>query len=150
MAQSLAKIYVHLVFRTKNGFPFISDKIENELFAYIGGIIKISKGIPFLINGTKDHIHILSSLPKTMALSKFIEEIKRNSSRWIKTKGVEFSKFGWQNGYGAFSVSSSKKDVVVKYISNQKEHHKKMSFKEEYLSFLKEYELNYDEMYLWN
>ena len=150
MAQSLSKIYVHIVFSTKNHFPFIKPSIEPVLFAYMGDTIKRSGGIPFLINGMSDHVHVFSTLPKTVALSKFIEDIKRNSSRWIKTKGPEYQKFAWQNGYGAFSVSSSKKDTVVKYIENQKEHHKKFTFKEELLMFLKEYDVDYNEQYLWD
>ena len=150
MAQSLSKIYVHIVFSTKNHFPFIKPSIEPELFAYMGDSIKRSGGIPFLINGMSDHVHVFSTLPKTVALSKFIEDIKRNSSRWMKTKGPEYQKFAWQNGYGAFSVSSSKKDTVVKYIANQKDHHKKITFKEELLMFLKEYDVDYNEQYLWD
>ena len=150
MAQSLAQIIVHIIFSTKKRHPFIKPAIEPELFAYIGDTIKRSGSIPFLINGTEDHVHICSTLPKTVSLSKFLEDIKRNSSRWIKTKGLEYQKFAWQNGYGAFSVSSSKKDIVVKYIANQKEHHKKLTFKEELIIFLKEYEVEYDERYLWD
>jgi len=131
MAQSLSQLYTHIVFSTKNHYPFIKPVIEKELYAYIGGTIKKSGGIPFMINGMENHIHIFSTLPRTVALSKFIEDIKRNSSRWIKTKGVEYKHFGWQNGYAGFSVSSSKKDAVVKYIAHQKEHHKILTYKEE-------------------
>ena len=116
----------------------------------MGDTIKRIGGIPFLINGTKDHIHVFTTLPKTISLAKFIEEIKRNSSRWIKSKGTGYQNFAWQNGYGAFSVSSSKKGIVIKYIANQKEHHKKQTFKEELLAFLNEYEIDYNEKYLWD
>ena len=97
-----------------------------------------------------DHIHIFSTLPRTVSLSKFVEDIKHNSSRWIKTKGVAYKGFAWQNGYAGFSVSSSKKDTIVRYIANQKEHHKIVSYKEEVLKFLQEYNLDYDERYLWD
>ncbi|MEA1897884.1 MAG: IS200/IS605 family transposase [Bacteroidota bacterium] len=150
MAQSLAQLYTHIVFSTKNHFPFIKSEIEIELYAYIGGTIKRIGGIPFMINGMDDHIHIFSTLPRTVALSKFVEDIKRNSSRWIKTKGAAYQNFAWQNGYAGFSVSSSKKDTIVRYIANQKEHHKIVSYKEEVLKFLKEYNLDYDERYLWD
>jgi len=129
MSQSLAQIYIHIIFSTQRHHPFIEQAIEPELFAYIGATIKRCKGVPFLINGTSDHIHILSSLPRTMSLSKFIEEIKRNSSRWIKTKGNAYQKFAWQNGYGAFSVSSSRKDGVAHYIAGQKNHHRRVNCK---------------------
>ena len=150
MPQSLAQIYIHIVFSTKERYPFIDSAIERELFAYIGATIKRCEGVPFLINGTADHIHILSSLPRTMALSKYIEEIKRNSGRWIKTKDADYQKFAWQNGYGAFSVSSSRKESVVRYITGQKEHHKMVTFKEEFITFLEKYNIQYDERYLWD
>ncbi|HUH34300.1 MAG TPA: transposase, partial [Moheibacter sp.] len=99
MAQSLSKLYVHLVFHTKHNQPLIRPEIESELFSYMGGIIKTNDSIPILINGTENHIHILAILSKNIALSKFSEEIKKNSSRWIKTKGKEYSNFQWQGGY---------------------------------------------------
>ena len=136
MAQSLSQLYTHIIFSTKNHVPFIKPTIETELFSYIGGTIKAIGGIPFIINGMSDHIHIFSTLPKTVALSKFVEDIKRSSSKWIKTKGTSYKYFAWQNGYAGFSVSSSQKDTVVRYIANQKEHHKTLSFKEEVLKFL--------------
>jgi len=149
MAQSLSKVYLHIVFSTKKRFPFIKPEIEDELYAYMGGTIKKLGGIPFIINGMGDHIHIFSTLPRTVALSKFLEEIKKNSSRWIKTKGTAYQNFAWQGGYAAFSVSDSVKDTVVQYIQNQKEHHRSLSFKEEVIKFLKKYDLDYDEKYLW-
>ncbi len=150
MAQSLSQLYTHTVFSTKNHSPFIKPVIETELYAYIGGTIKAIGGIPFMINGMDDHVHIFSTLPRTVALSKFVEDIKRSSSRWIKTKGVAYQHFAWQNGYAGFSVSSSQKDSVVRYIANQKEHHKTLSFKEEVIRFLQEYNIDYDEKYLWD
>jgi len=150
MAQSLSKIYLHTVFSTKYRNALIKKEIEEELFAYIGDTIKRDGGIPFLINGTENHIHILSTLPRTITLAKYIENIKRNSSRWIKGKGSDYLNFAWQNGYATFSVSSSRVDIVKKYISNQKEHHKKIVFKEELILFLKEYKIDYDEKYLWD
>ncbi|MEA1896232.1 MAG: IS200/IS605 family transposase [Bacteroidota bacterium] len=150
MAQSLSQLYTHVVFSTKKHFPFIKSEIEAELYAYIGGTIKKIGGIPFMINGMDDHIHIFSTLPRTVALSKLVEDIKRNSSRWIKTKGGAYRNFAWQNGYAGFSVSSSKKDTIVRYIANQKEHHKVVSYKEEVLKFLQENNINYDERYLWD
>jgi len=150
MPQSLAQIYVHIIFSTKERRPFINERIEPELFAYMGDTLKRCGGVPFLINGTADHVHLLSSLPRTMALSKYIEEIKRNSSRWIKTKDSQYEKFAWQGGYGAFSVSRSRKDSVVHYIAGQKDHHKTVTFKEEFIAFLQKYGIEYDEQYLWD
>ena len=116
----------------------------------MGGVIKNNGGIPFMINGVSDHVHILASLPRTIALSKYVENIKRTSSKWIKSKGLHYKNFAWQNGYAGFSVSSSKKEVVTTYIANQKEHHKTQTYKEEVLQFLKEYNIDYDESYLWS
>jgi putative transposase len=150
MPQSLAQVYVHIVFSTKERYPFIRPNMESELFAYMGDTIKRIGGIPHLINGTADHVHLLSSLPRTVALSKYIEEIKRNSSRWIKTKDNDYQKFAWQNGYGAFSVSSSQKESVIRYIAGQKEHHRDITFKDEFLAFLKKYNIEYNERYVWD
>ncbi len=150
MPQSLAQIYVHIVFSTKERYPFIQTNVEPELFAYKGGIIKKIGGIPYLINGAADHVHVLSSLPRIVTLSKYIEDIKRSSSRWIKTKNGMYEKFAWQNGYGAFSVSSSRMDSLKRYIAGQKEHHRTVTFKEEFLAFLQKYGIEYDEQYLWD
>ena len=150
MPQSLAQIYVHIVFSTKDRYPFIESDVESQLYAYMADTIKRSGGSPHLINGTADHVHLLSSLPRTMTLSKYIEEIKRNSSRWIKTKAVDYEKFAWQNGYGAFSVSRSRFDSVKRYIAGQKEHHQAVAFKEEFLAFLEKYGVTYDPEYLWD
>ncbi len=150
MAQSLAKVYVHTVFSTKKRYPFIKPEIENELYSYIGGIITNLGGIPFQINGIPDHIHVFSTLPKTVSIAKFLEEIKRSSSKWIKTKGEEYKKFAWQNGYAAFSVSSSVKSKVEQYIANQKQHHQQLTFKEELIQFLKKYDVDYNKEYLFD
>ena len=150
MAQSLARIYIHIVFSTKERRPFIEPEIEPEFYAYIAGAIKKMDGLPCLINGTADHVHILSTLPRTATLAKFIEGIKRPSSQWIKTKGQMYQKFAWQNGYGAFSVSSSRASSVKRYIAGQKEHHRTTSFKEEFIEFLRKYNVQYDERYLWD
>ncbi|MCD6174828.1 MAG: IS200/IS605 family transposase [Planctomycetes bacterium] len=150
MAQSLAQIYVHIVFSTKERYPFIQTDIESQLYAYMADAVKRMNGIPCLINGTADHVHILSTLPRTVTLAKYIEEIKRPSSRWIKTKGGMYQKFAWQNGYGAFSVSSSRMDSVKRYIAGQKEHHRMVTFQDEFLEFLQKYNVNYDERYLWD
>jgi REP element-mobilizing transposase RayT len=150
MSQSLAQIYIHIVFSTKYRKPLIQTEIEEELYAYIGGIIKNLKGNSIKINSVSNHIHILTTLPKTVTLSKYLEEIKRSSSKWIKTKGTDYKNFSWQRGYGAFSVSSYKVNVVKNYIAKQKEHHKSQDFKEEFIEFLDEYKVEYDDRYLWD
>ncbi len=149
MAQSLSKLYIHIIFHIKNNKCQIRKQDKEDLFAYIGSIIKDNESIPVLINGTEDHVHILCVLSKNIALAKLIEEVKRHSSRWIKTKDRHYTDFCWQGGYGGFSVSSSLQNKTKNYIIRQEEHHKKMSFKEEYLLFLKEYGVEYNEQYLW-
>jgi REP element-mobilizing transposase RayT len=121
----------------------INQEDERELYSYIGGVLKTSHSIPVQINGTEDHIHVLCIMSKNM------EDIKRNSSRWIKTKSDHYQNFAWQGGYAAYSVSQSKVQVVERHIKNQKEHHKRQSFKDEYIQFLNENGIDYMEEYLW-
>jgi REP element-mobilizing transposase RayT len=149
MSQSLSKLYTHIVFHTKHNQDLIKTDVEIELYAYMGGVLKENKCVPIAINGIENHIHVLCIQSKNIALSDLLEELKRNSSRWIKTKGSNYVDFAWQGGYGGFSVSQSKVEVVKRYIENQKEHHKTESVKDEYLKFLKEYGIDYNEDYLW-
>jgi REP element-mobilizing transposase RayT len=120
MAQSLAQIYLHIVFSTKNHYPFLEGSVDDELYAYIGASIKRLGGIPLSINGTDNHIHILTAFPRTITVADFLKDIKANSSRWLKMKGDQYRNFGWQDGYGVFSVSSSKKQVVVIILQNKR------------------------------
>lgn len=148
MGQSLSKLYVHLVFHTKNSLIPIKKEDYNHLYAYIGSIIKDNESIPILINGTEDHVHVLCVMSKNIAIAKLTEEIKRHSSRWFKTRNQYYKQFSWQGGYAGFSVSQSLHDKTKEYIKHQEEHHKKMTFKEELITFLKEYGVDYDERYL--
>jgi hypothetical protein len=116
----------------------------------MGAIIKDTGSIPILINGIENHVHILCVMSKNISLSKLVEEIKRHSSRWIKTKGRHYMHFAWQGGYGGFSVSPSIHEKTKEYIRLQEKHHKQMTFREEYLLLLKEYGIVYDEKYLWD
>jgi putative transposase len=149
MAQSLSKLYVHIIFHIKNHHVTIRNEDKKDLYAYIGSIIKDNGSIPILINGISDHVHILCVMSKNIALAKLTEEIKRHSSRWIKTRGTYYKQFAWQGGYAGFSVSHSIHDKTKRYIENQEDHHKKMIFKEELVPFLKEYGIEYNEQYLW-
>lgn len=150
MPQSLVRNYLHITFSTKARKVFIQPEIEQELFKYLGGICKNLGCNPLLVGGHNEHVHILCLLSQKIALMKLIEEVKSHSSKWIKTKGEKWKDFYWQNGYGAFSVNPAEIDVVKKYIANQKEHHKKRTFKDEYLAFLKKYNVDYDERYVWD
>lgn len=150
MPQSLVKNYIHVVFSTKNRQPFIDESIEQELFNYLGGICKNMECWPVKIGGHLDHVHILCALSKKVTLIKLLEEIKKNSSKWIKTKGDAYKNFYWQSGYGAFSVNPAQVDIVAQYIENQKEHHAKKTFQKEYLSILSKYKIEYDPQFIWD
>ena len=148
MSQSFVKFYAHIVFHTKYSRDIIKPEIEDELYSYIGGILKSCNSLPIKIGGIADHVHVLCTLPKTISLADLTEEIKRSSSKWIKSKGQAFVNFYWQPGYGGFSVGWSQVEIVKNYISNQKVHHHKVTFLEEYKTLLDENGVEYDEKYL--
>ena len=150
MPQSLAKLLVHLIYSTKNREPILADGIRDELHRYSAGILKEFQSPAILINSVEDHIHLLYSHSKNYSPSKIVEEVKKGSSKWLKTKGAAYSNFHWQNGYGAFSVSQSGVAEAVKYIESQQEHHRRKTFQEEYREFLRRYEVPYDERYVWD
>ena len=150
MPQSLASVLVHLVFSTKNREPWITETIETELHKYLSTIFRGCDSPALLVGGYNDHIHALFSLSRKWAIADIVEEVKTNSSKWIKTKGEEFQQFYWQSGYGAFSVSQSNVEQVRTYIANQKEHHSKHDFLFEYRHLLKKYEVEFDERYVWD
>jgi putative transposase len=150
MGQSLSQVYIHLTFGTKNRYPFIKQETEERLHAYLAGTLKNYESPSLAINSVPDHVHILFRLSKNYTLAKVVEEIKKQSSKWLKEIGAEYQKFSWQQGYGAFSVSSSKIDVVKKYINNQKEHHRLKTYLEEVETFFREYgATEYDPEYFW-
>jgi putative transposase len=150
MGQSLVQNYLHIVFSAKNRAPLITDNIEAVLHAYLGGICNQLDCKPIKIGGFTDHVHILCTLSKKIALVKLLEELKAHSSKWIKSKGEEWKSFYWQEGYGAFSVNATEVETIINYISNQKEHHSKKTFQDEYRAFLKKYHVEYDERYVWD
>jgi REP element-mobilizing transposase RayT len=149
MGQSLSNLLTHIVFSTKKRQPIIRSDVEFRLYSYIKAICQDHESPLLQIGGIADHIHLLVNLSRKHATSKFVNKIKSHSSKWIKTINNDFKDFAWQAGYGAFSVGQLEYQKVVNYISNQKEHHKMISFKEEYLKFLKTYGIKYDEKYLW-
>lgn len=150
MAQTLVKLSVHIIFSTKNRADLISPEIEEELFSYIGGISNNNQSKLLAANGTKNHVHLLVSMSKNIELSELVGDIKRDSSKWIKTKGKDHGQFQWQDGYGAFSVGYTQIEDVEKYIANQKTHHAKISFEDEFRYFLNKYDMDYDERYVWD
>ncbi|PWN07616.1 IS200/IS605 family transposase [Rhodohalobacter mucosus] len=149
MPQSLNSIYIHVVFSTKNRKPLIDNRISSELFNYLGGICKVTGANPIQIGGYIDHVHILCRLSKNVTLPKFIEELKKRSSKWIKTKGQQYSDFYWQDGYCAISVRPDEVEKLIRYIKNQRDHHDKRQYKDELVAFLNKFNIVHDEKYLW-
>jgi REP element-mobilizing transposase RayT len=150
MGQTLVKNYIHIVFSTKYRQPLIHQTEEHELYSYLGGICNKLGCQVIKVGGYTDHIHILCMLSKKITLMKLLEELKSHSSKWIKTKGEAYTNFYWQDGYGAFSVNPGEVEIVTNYITNQKEHHRKKTFQDEYKVFLKKYDVTYDERYVWD
>ena len=150
MPQSLSNILIHLIFSTKLRHPYISKDIQKELYDYMAGIAKAYHVFVHEIGGIEDHVHILISLPRVLTVSKFIEELKKGPSKWIKTKSTQYEKFAWQRGHGAFSIGRSGYERLRQYIQKQKDHHKKVSFQDEYRSFLNKYKIDFDEAYVWD
>jgi REP element-mobilizing transposase RayT len=150
MAQMLVCLRVHVVFSTKDRRPTITSEIEPELYAYLGGVMRNLESRCLAAGGTNNHVHLLVSQSKNMALSKLMEEIKKSSSKWIRTKGPGLRTFGWQDGYGAFTIGQSQVEALQQYIARQKERHKKQTFEEELVMLLKRYQVPYDERYIWS
>jgi REP element-mobilizing transposase RayT len=150
MAQSLSSILIHLVFSTKDRQPVITTDIDAKLHAYMAGTFHECKCPSLLVGGTFDHIHALFSLHRTWSTSDVVEEVKKSSSKWIKTQGPQWKYFHWQAGYGAFSIGQSGVEQVKKYIANQKQHHHRVTFQNEFRGLLKKYQMEYDERYVWD
>ena len=150
MPQSLSKVYVHLIFSTKCREPLLVSSVRGHLYAYLATVLKNQDCPALKIGGTLDHVHSLFRLSKNLALAEVVEEVKTSSSKWIKTQDRALQSFHWQNGYGGFSVSPAEVDSVAAYIEAQGEHHRVVSFQEEYRKFLQEYGVEYDERYVWD
>ena len=151
MAQSLAKILLHLVFSTKERRPFLKDQVlREELHRYLGGILTNLECQPLIIGGVEDHVHLLFAHPRTATVADVVKELKRGSTVWLKTKAPVLSDFAWQSGYGVFSIGQSQVEDVRGYIAGQEEHHRKISFQEEFRRLLQRYEIAFDERYVWD
>ena len=148
MANTYTQIHIQFVFAVKYRHSLISDVWRKELYLYISGIIEKQGHKLIVINGMPDHIHILVGMKPNQSVSDLLQDIKRNSSLWINQKGFVKGKFEWQEGYGAFSYSKSHTPAVIKYIEDQEEHHKRKTFKEEYLEFLEKFDIPHDERYI--
>ena len=151
MSQSLAQIYLHIVFSTKNREPFLSDPvIRNDTHVYLSATCTGQASPSICVGGVEDHVHILCRLGKTQSASDLIRDLKRDSSKWVKEQSPRLASFYWQSGYGAFSVSPGHVEQLKSYIANQEEHHKTTTFQDEYRRLLELYELEDDEKYVWD
>src|SRR5438552_5761004 len=148
MPHSYVSNLVHYVFSTKERFPFIDQKLESRLWPYMSGIARENGMKALSVGGTTDHVHALVSLPATLSVAKAIQLIKGGSSKWVHDQFPNHRKFEWQEGYGAFSVGASQMMSVINYINNQKAHHRKRTFEEEFLEFLDKYGVKYDKRYV--
>ena len=148
MSHSFTNLLSHVVFGTKNGAGCIDAEIRPRLHAYLGGIVRELSGIALSVNGPSDHVHLLVKLPATACLADAMRVIKTNSSRWVHETWHGKSDFAWQTGYGAFSVSQSGHKAVMDYIAGQESHHRRMTFREEFVALLKRHGIEYDERYV--
>lgn len=149
MPQSLACLYYHFIFSTRDRAPFLMPALQPQLFSYVGGTLRSAGGVLVAAGGMPDHVHLLASIDKTTSISETMRLVKSNSSRWIRDQSPALRYFAWQTGYGAFSVSCSRISHVKTYINNQAEHHRAITFQDEYRAFLERHEIRYDERYLW-
>lgn len=150
MSQSLSHVIVHIIFSTKNREPWIDSGVRPRLHAYLATVGRDNGSNVCRVGGVADHVHLVATLPRTISQSDFLEEIKKHSSRWIKEVDPRYSGFSWQRGFGIFSVSQSQLDDVIRYVETQEEHHRKMTFQEEYRRFLTKHGIAFDERYVWD
>ena len=144
------QLLYHIVFSTKGRKRLLNDGIRDHVFAYMAGICKNLDGFALEVSGFYDHVHLLVRIPAKIAVSDFVGKLKANTSKHINEKNGSSLSFAWQDGFGAFTVSPSKKDVVATYVCNQMRHHQELSFEEEYLEFLKKHEVDFDERYVFD
>ena len=150
MPQSLTKLYAHLVFSTKNRQPFLDARIQPRVHAYLATIVRQLDSPWVVVGRVADHVHILFDIGKLHAPVEFVERIKRESSKFVKTLGASYKDFYWQRGYGMFSVGPANRDDAEAYVRNQAEHHRSKSFQEEFRAMLRRYGVEYDEQYVWD
>ncbi len=150
MAHTYTSLLFHCVFSTKERRPWIDADLQGRLWPYLGGIAAENRMKAFAVGGTNDHVHMVLSVPSTMPVSKAMQLIKGGSSKWIHNTFPKHRGFAWQEAYGAFSIGVSQVSATRKYIENQAEHHRKTSFQDEFVAFLKKHEIQYDPKYIWS
>jgi REP element-mobilizing transposase RayT len=150
MPQSLSFLLVHVVFSTKDRAPLLRTEIRPALHAYLATVARNADCECLRVGGAVDHVHLAIRLARTITVADLVEILKTSSSKWLKTQSPSLEAFGWQRGYGAFSVSPRDRDELLHYIDGQEEHHRTRTFQEEYRAFLKKYRVDYDERYVWD
>jgi len=150
MPQSLAFLLVHVIFSTKDRAPVLDASVRPALYAYLATVARNAKCECYRVGGVVDHVHLAVRLSRTTNVAELVEELKSSSSKWLKTQSPTLSKFAWQRGYGAFSVGPADLNALTGYIDTQETHHRKQTFQEEFLAFLKKYGVEFDERYLWD
>jgi putative transposase len=149
VANTYSALYYHVIFSTRNRVAYLAPEIESRVWEYIGGVARSHRMTALQVGGVDDHIHALIMAPPSIAPSQIAQYLKGGSSKWIHETFPELHDFAWQEGYGAFTVSKSNLESVIGYIQQQREHHQKMSFQQEYLEFLQKHEIDYDERFVW-
>ena len=150
MPQSLSKVIVHFIFSTRDRHPWLDANVRPRMHAYLGTICRDAGAEAYRVGGVSDHVHLVTTLPRTLSQADMLEGLKKKSSKWIKGLAADYRHFYWQRGYGAFSVSPSQLDALLAYVESQEEHHRSRTFQEEYREFLRKYGVEYDERYIWD
>ena len=150
MPQSLSKVIIHIIFSTKDREPWLDRDVRPRMHAYIATICRDLNGDALRGGGVADHLHIVTTLPRTLSQAAMVETLKKTSSKWIKGLDSKYRRFYWQRGYGAFSVSPSQLNALLEYVESQEEHHRTRTFQEEYREFLRKYGVEFDERYMWD
>ena len=150
MPQSLSNVVIHLIFSTKDREPLIGPDLRTRLYAYLAAVARNAGCEAYRIGGVSDHVHLAIRLSRTLSIANLVEALKTSSSKWVKTEAPGLKAFSWQRGYGCFSIGHSDLDALCAYIDSQEEHHKKRTFQDEYRSYLAQYDVQYDEAYVWD
>ena len=150
MAQSLSKVIVHIIFSTKERQPWLDSDVRPRMHGYLATICRDLGADIVHVGGFSDHVHIVTTLPRTLSQAQLIEQMKKTSSKWIKALDARYRGFFWQRGYGAFSVSPSQLEAVLRYVDTQQEHHSTRTFQEEYRELLRKHGVDFDERYVWD
>jgi REP element-mobilizing transposase RayT len=150
MPQSLSKVIIHTIFSTKDRHPWLDANVRPRMHAYLATICRDAGAEALRVGGVADHVHLVTTLPRTLTQADMLEGLKNKSSKWIKGIAPNYRHFYWQRGYGAFSVSPSQLDALLEYVETQEEHHRSHTFQEEYREFLRKHGVGYDERYVWD